>query len=169
MTYRERREARADRLREWAEKRETRAAAVFKANEPFTSDYTFNTQPGHFPQRARVIASEDRAYASLGKAREMASHADSIDAQAAAAIYSDDPDTIEALRARIASLEAEHEQIKSENAAFRTAHRAELKAMTAYQRDQAMPHRGYVLTNLTGNIARNRERLIGLERKAAQS
>jgi len=31
MTYRERREARAERLKEWAAKRETKAAAVFKA------------------------------------------------------------------------------------------------------------------------------------------
>ena len=33
MTYRERREARAERLQGWAAKREQRAAAVFKAGE----------------------------------------------------------------------------------------------------------------------------------------
>ena len=71
MTYRDRREARADRLNEWAGKREERAEAVFKAGEPFTSDYAFNTQPGHIPFRAKLIAREDRAYESTVKAASM--------------------------------------------------------------------------------------------------
>ena len=59
MTYRERRERRAERLRGWAEARQARAAATFAAHEVYRSDYAFNTQPGHIPERARVIARED--------------------------------------------------------------------------------------------------------------
>lgn len=68
-TYRERREARAERLRGFAEKREATAAATFKSHEQYRGDHAFNTQPGHIPERARVIAREDRAHESLQKAR----------------------------------------------------------------------------------------------------
>jgi len=78
MTYRERREAEAERLREWAAKREERAAAVFKQGERFHGDFAFNTQPGHIPERARLIAREDRAHESLRKAQSMESRAAGI-------------------------------------------------------------------------------------------
>ena len=97
MTYRDRREARAERLQEWAGKREDRAAAVFKAGEPFTSDYAFNTQPGHIPVRAKLIAREDRAHESVAKAASMRSRADGIEGQLAGSIYDDDPDAIDAI------------------------------------------------------------------------
>ena len=69
---------------------------------------------------------------------------------------------------RIAALETECEQVKTKNAEFRKGHKAELAAMTPYQRNQAMPYPAYVLQNLGGNITRNRQRLAGLERKAAR-
>jgi hypothetical protein len=168
MTYRERREARAERLRGWAEKREAAAAAVFKAGEPFTSDYAFNTQPGHIPFRARLIAREDRAHESLAKAQRMEARADGIEDQLATAIYSDDEDAIPRLRERIAKLEAEREQCKALNAAYRKEHKAELAAMTPYQRNQAVPFPSYHLTNLSGNISRQRKRLAQLEREEAE-
>jgi phage shock protein A len=164
MTYRDRREARAERLRGWAETRTERAEAVFKAGEPYTSDLAFNTQPGHIPFRARLIAREDRAYESLGKAASMRSRADGIEGQLAGAIYDDDPDAVEQLRARITRLETGRDKAKAANAAYRAAHRAELKAMTPYERDQAMPYPGYHFTNLSGNLSRQRARLARLER-----
>lgn len=167
-TYRERREAKAARLQEWAAKREARAAAVFKSNEPFTSDYAFNTQPGHIPLRARIIRQEDRAYESLQKAERMNSRAEGILAAADHAIYSDDPDAVERLTERVAALEAQRDRMKAANAAYRKEHRAELKAMTAYERHQAVPFPAYALTNLSGNIARNRKRLQALERSQQQ-
>ena len=166
MTYRDRREARAERLRGWADTREVRAEAVFKAGEPFTSDIAFNTQPGHIPFRAKLIAREDRAYESLGKAASMRSRADGIEGQLATSIYDDDPDAVEQLRARIARLEAERDEAKKVNAAYRKEHRAELKAMTPYERDQAMPYPGYHFQNLSGNLSRQRARLARLERRA---
>src|SRR3989304_4910642 len=107
MTYRERRLQKAERLREWAAKRTVQAQATFKANEPFTTDHAFNAQPGHIPLRSRIIAREDRAHESLAKANSMASRAANIEAAADRAIYSDDPNAIEQLETRIASLEAE--------------------------------------------------------------
>jgi hypothetical protein len=166
MTYRDRREARAERLRGWAETREERAAAVLKAGEPYTSDLAFNTQPGPMPFRTRLIAREDRAYESLAKADAMKSRADGIEAQAANAIYDDDPDAAGALRERIAGLEAERDAAKAANAAYRKAHKAELAAMGSYERGQAMPYPSYVFANLSGNISRQRARLARLEREA---
>jgi hypothetical protein len=166
MTYRERRERRAERLRGWAEKRQTSAAAVFEAGRPFTSDNAFNTQPGHIPFRARLIAREDRAHESVRKAERMHSRAAGIESQLAGAIYSDDPHAIPALRDRIAKLEAQREQIKARNAAYRKEHKAELAKLTAYGRDRALPHPSYELTNLGGNISRQKKRLAELERKA---
>jgi phage shock protein A len=166
MTYRDRREARADRLRGWAGKREERAAAVFKAGEPFTSDNAFNTQPGHIPFRAKLIAREDRAHESLGKAASMRSRADGIEGQLATSVYDDDPDAIEQLRARIARLEAEREEAKAANTAYRREHRAELAKMTPYQRGQAVPYPGYHFANLSGNLSRQRARLARLEAAA---
>lgn len=68
----------ADRYDEWAAKREAKAGAVLKRNEVFTGDHAFNTQPGHIPLRARVIAQNDRACESLNKAAEMRSKASSL-------------------------------------------------------------------------------------------
>ena len=169
MTTRERKEAKAERLRGWADKRQERATADLNSYPEMRHDWAFITQPGHIPARARMQAADDRAYASLQKARSMASRADGIESQLAGAIYSDDPDAIERLRERIAKLEAERDQCKADNAAFRKAHRAELATMTAYQRDQVMPHRGYVVTNLTGNISKQSERLTALKSTAAAS
>lgn len=166
-TYRERREARAERLQEWAGKRETRAAAVFEAGKPYTTDIAFNTQPGHIPFRAKLIAREDRAFESLTKATSMRSRASGIEDQLATSIYDDDPDVIEQLRARITRLEAERDAAKAANTAYRREHRAELKTMTPYQRGQAVPYPSYHFQNLSGNISRQRARLARLERRAS--
>lgn len=169
MTYRERREARTERLREWAGKREERAEAVFKAGEPFRGDIAFSTQPGHIPFRARLIASEDRAHESLAKAASMRSRADGIEDQLAASIYEDDPDAIEQLRARIARLEAGRDAAKAANAAYRKQHKAGLAAMGKWDRDQAMPYPAYHFQNLSGNLSRQRARLTRLEREQGQA
>ena len=172
MTYRERRLAKAERLREWAAKRETKAEAVFKANEPFTTDHAFNTQPGHIPGRDRLIAREDRAFQSLKKANEMSSRADGIEHAADRAIYSDDPDAIEQLEARITGLEAERERIKAYNLSCRKGARDVSLLDERQQADLAMIARvasyslgkngefpAYALSNLGGNVTQQRKRL----------
>ena len=151
MTYRERREAKADKLREWAEKREAHASATLTAVEPFTRDHAFNTQPGHIPGRDRINATEQRAFESLSKAQSMTQRAGGIESQLDHAIYDDDPDAIERLTEKLAELQAKREKIKDENAAAR-------KAGTD-------THPAYVLTNLSGNITRTRERIAALTRQ----
>jgi hypothetical protein len=168
MTYRDRREARVERLNGWAETREQRAAAVLKAGEQYQGDTAFNTQPGHIPARARLIASEDRAYESQNKAARMRSRADGIEGQLANAIYEDDPDAIEQLCARIATLEAERDAAKAVNANWRKAHKAELAAIgSAYLRNLALPYPSFHFQNLSGNLSRQRARLARLEQAAS--
>lgn len=175
MTYRERREARAARLREWAEKREQRAGAVFKSHEQYRGDYAFNTQPGHIPERARVIRQEDRAFESLRKADSMNERAGSIEAATDHAIYSDDTDATARLRERIAGLEAERDRIKAYNKSCKAGQRdttllnerqqATLRSIikvTSYSLGKKGEMPGYALTNLSGNIRRYKERLANL-------
>ena len=78
-TYRqEGADRKADKLEGWASKREAKAAAVLKHNEPHTRDWAFITQPGHIPIRARIIAQEDRQRESLSVAGDMRQRADSL-------------------------------------------------------------------------------------------
>ena len=174
MTYRERREAKADRLRGWAEKREAKAQELRdQTPDSLRRDHAFNTQPGHIPERARSIARDHRAYEHDQKAREMSSRAAGIDAQADRAIYSDDPDAAERLAERIAELEAERDRVKRYNAAARKgapdysilseSERATLMSMARagqVRDDRAIPR--YHLANLSANINRQKKRLAAL-------
>ena len=172
MTYRERRLNRAERLRDWAEKREAKSASAFQSARRIADGIPFG-QPilvGHHSERhhradiARIDSGMRRGIEHQDMAQSMNSRAYEIDRQADHAIYRDDPDAIERLTEKIAGLEAKREQIKAKNAAFRKAHKAELAAMpSAYERDQAMPHQAYELQNLGGNISRERERLADLQ------
>lgn len=179
MTYRERRERKAERLRGWAETREQRATATLdRDREMYRGDHAFNFQPGHIPERARVIARSDRAFESLAKAGRMSEKAGNIEAQLAAAIYSDDDDAEERLLARIRELEAERDRIKAYNASCRKGARdvalldekqrcdlAVIARVASYSLGKRGEMPSYALTNLGGNIRRNAERLEGLIRE----
>ena len=181
MTYRERKEARAERLQEWAAKRETKAAAGWERADSMASVIPFG-QPilvGHHSEgrdrryRDRIASTMDRALEDQRKAESMASRAAGIESQLASSIYSDDPDAVEALQARIAKLETEREQIKAHNKAKRNActHPADCDCRNAFPRDcncKDHPLPSYVLTNLSGNIKRNRDRLEVLKRLLAR-
>ena len=171
-TYRERRAAKADRLREWAGKREQTSSAMLESvqkraeliplGEPIHSRTDRN-------RREKIWNQFDRAHDIATKGAQMTARADGIERQTANAIYSDDADAIERLAHKVETLERQGDAIKSENAAYRKAHRVELKAMpSAWERDNAMPHRSYELTNLGATIRIARERIIGLEREAVQ-
>jgi|TARA_Y100000310_G_scaffold270935_1_gene285012 hypothetical protein len=179
MTYRERREARADRLRGWAGKREAKADGLHAQNEPYRGDFAFNTQPGHIPERARANRRSEQAHKHTVKAAEMSARADSIDRAADHAIYSDDPDAIDALKTRIAGLEAQRERIKYINATIRKGpgwetridpplsdrEKSDLELAPRYILNPGpfKGYPGYHLTNLSGNIGRQRKRLAQLE------
>ena len=186
MTYRERRLAKAERLREWAEKREQKSEAAFDSAHTISSGISMG-QPilvGHHSEgRARrdqdkIMSGMRHGIEHARKAESMNSRADNIEAAAEHAIYSDDPDAIERLEERIAELEAERDRIKAYNKTARKGspdtsllddlQRRNLAAgersCPAYQEriKHAMP--SYVLSNLSGNIARNKKRLQALKR-----
>lgn len=182
MTYRDRREARAARLREWATIREQKAAAGLAAEDPVRSDWAFITQPGHIPERARMNARDEARQRSLAKAAEMRQRADNIESAADRAIYSDDPDAREQLERRIADLEAQRRAILAYNndcrIAARVGEHGDIKLLefdtpsglrnitrmvtdcaTAGQLRPGWALPSYASSNLSGNIARLRKRL----------
>lgn len=170
MTTRERRELRAARLTEWADKREVRAEAAAEKAHDLAGMLPMG-QPilvGHHSQRGheRHIRNVNRAYSQAAEnaemARSMHSKAANITAAAEHAIYSDDGDAIERLSTRIVTLEARRAEMKAENAAYRREHKTTLAAMDAYDRGQAVPYPAYALTNLSGNISRQRRRLAAM-------
>lgn len=170
MTTREKRLAKAERLREWADGRDGKADAAYQGVKSITERIPFG-QPilvGHHSERGaradqrRIENGMDKFCEHNAKAGEMRSRADNIERQARGAIYSDDTDALERLAAKVASLEAQRDAMKARNADYRKAHRDELKALTAYGRDRALPHQGYELTNLGSTIRTARKRLEDL-------
>ena len=191
-TYRERRMARAERLREWAEKREQKADAAWEKGrqmadaiplgQPILTDHYSAKSDRSY--RNRMRSTMDRAHEHGEKARSMASRAANIEAQAEHAIYSDDEDAAERLAERIAGLEAERDRIKRYNASARKAAKSggvgDLELLDEKQRRDLLgiarhaPYQlragngmpAYVSSNLSGNIGRLRKRLEGLRGQA---
>ena len=179
-TYRERREAKADRLREWADKRDTKATAGFKKANDIADMIPFG-QPilvGHHSEgRARRDQERIRSGMTAGiehsnKADEFRRRADGIEHAAENAVYSDDVDAIERLTERIAAREAERDRIKAYNA---TARKGEpdgslldnkqrenllsIAKVASYQLGKGGAFPSYVLSNLGGTIRKDKERL----------
>lgn len=173
MTYRERRLAKAERLRGWAAKRESAASATLATDrEKYRGDWAFNTQPGHIPERARVIARTDRALESLDKAGKMERRAAGIEAQLDRTIYDDDPDAIEALTAKAESLERKRDHMKAVNKAYKAGNGPALEALgtnldilrSRLTREGIsswcrVPYPAYELTNLGATIRNARKRI----------
>lgn len=188
MTYRERREARAERLRQWAEKRDARSAAAFQTARTIADGIPLG-QPvlvGHHSEKRhrrdldRIDNGMRKGIEHGRKAESMRSRADNIEHAAERAIYSDDPDAIERLRERIADLEAARDRITAYNKACRKAgrvtpeavallddaQRSSLESITKYAAFQlraggAFPP--YMTSNLSGQISKARERLARME------
>ena len=178
MTYREKRLARAKRLREWAEKRQQKARQVFAEAEQYRGDYAFNTQPGHIPERARLIAREDRAFESLAKAHDMASRAGTIDSQVDAAVYDDDTDAVGRLRERITKRETELIETKRINALWRKGGASALRA-AGIPEEEVKRHESTMrlcqwlksplsTTGIAASIRKDKERIVRLEREAVE-
>src|SRR5665648_214214 len=122
----------------------------------------------------RITANMRRGIESTDKAAEMRAKADGIERAAAHAIYSDDPDAADALRAKIDKLEAQRARIKAYNASCRE-HKAASDASLLDDRQRAdllsiakncpyqlgkfgqMP--GYATTNLGATINAAKKRL----------
>lgn len=186
MTYRERREARAERLRDWADKRESKSDAAIGAAKELADRIPFG-QPihvGHHSQRRaerdrdRIGSGMDRGMEHHHKAQSMNARAANIEDQLAGAIYSDDTDAVEQLTARVAKLEAERDRIKAYNASCRKGARdvtvlderqqrelVSVMRVSPYSMGKNGQYPSYHLTNLSGNVARNRKRLESLKKE----
>lgn len=181
-TYRERREARADRLEEWAAKREAKAEAaserahkmmdMIPLGQPILTDHY--SAPRHRSHLAKVQSAASKSVEHAAKAHEMASKADNIRAAADRAVYSDDPDAIERLETKLAGLEARRDSIKAYNASAKKGSPDPSLLIAARDRDSVtLPHlKGFCckpdgqmrvgVSNLSATINTTRKRLEAL-------
>jgi hypothetical protein len=170
MTRRERLERKLELRQEWADKRTAKANAVFARAEHYHGDYAFNTQPGHIPERARLIKAEERAFGDMDMAKHHTQCAAGIETALDRSIFSDDDNAVEALEKRIAEREAEREQMKLINKLYRKGDAAglaalgkDLEQMHSRLKDQLswmqVPYPAYELSNLGGRITADRKRL----------
>lgn len=175
-TTRERREARAARLEEWAAKRAGQSDGMHDAARAHTAQIPFG-QPilvGHHSEKrhrnaiSRGWDAMGRAVENDQKAASMADRAANIRAQAAGAIYTDDDDAAERLTEKIEKLTAQRDAWKAANAAYRKEHKEELKGLTAWAKSERLPVAGYQITNQTANIGRLKQRLAGLDQARAR-
>lgn len=178
MTRRERLAAKLEKRERWANGHRERADVLLASTRKYDGDFAFNTQPGHIPERSRVIARQDRAFDHLCTAQHHDAKANGLADQLDRSVFSDDGDAIEQLEARIAEREAERDRIKAYNATCRAAvkagrkmgdtslldewQRADLKSCAVagqLRAEKGCPFPGYVLSNLGGRIAADRERI----------
>lgn len=195
MTRRERLERKLEKREEWANGRRAKAAQDFGRSHQLVGEIPFG-QPilvgHHSEQRHRnALKKSDNAMRRGIDSQDMAEHhaskAAGISRQLDGSIFSDDPDAIEALTAKIAKLEAEREKIKATNKIIRRKPKneptpekiteltalvgSEVAAQQLFEPDYAgrigIP--SYVLQNLGGNIATARNRIKDIGRRNAQT
>src|SRR5574341_147941 len=194
MTRRERMEARLAKRAEWADKAKVAAAGRFDAAHR-ALDGIPPGQPilvGHHSEgrhRRAIERHDDNMAAGVERAQMASRHAEvaaTLERRLDSTVFSDDPDAIPALEARIAEREAECERIRALNVAIRREVRAGLTegwlartgATEAEQREMLrnLQHSWrheptfptYVLTNLRGRIAADKERIRTIRAQAAR-
>lgn len=201
-TRRERLEARLEKRRAWAEGRKAKSERAFQAAHDAVKDIPLG-QPilvGHHSERRhrrdidRMASNMDKGVESAEMAKHHASKASGLEHTLDTSIFSDDPDAVEALEARIAELEAQRERHRKVGAAWRKAKKPKAGDAAAwapiqaacglddvqvlrYRRDCASeegflnrgPVPGYVLSNLGGNISRLRKRVEEVKRRQART
>lgn len=94
MTRRERLEAKVERRREWAAGRRDKASSLRGYTERYRGDVAFNTQPGHIPERARVIRMIDQGHEHAEMANHHEAKANGLERQLDRTVFSDDVDAI---------------------------------------------------------------------------
>ena len=179
MTRRERLERKIEKRREWAEKAETRGQALHDQAHSMASIIPFG-QPilvGHHSEsrdrnyRNRIQNKFGAAFEQMDKAKHHIGKAAGLENQLERSIFSDDPDAIENLEAKVASLEAERERMKTINKLYRKADVAGLAAISIeYESLKAKlaeagsywgsaPYLPYSLQNLGGRILDAKRRI----------
>jgi hypothetical protein len=175
MTYRERKEARLEKRLDWAAGRREKAASLRATTDRYRGDVAFNTQPGHIPERARIIQATDKAAEHQGMAAEHESKAAEISRQLDRSIYDDDPDAISQIEARITKHEAQRARMVLVNKLYKKGNaegltalgldldriKAKLAAAGGYW--GKAPHLPYEMSNLSGRIGADRKRLEAIK------
>lgn len=185
MTYRERRQRRAERLQASADRHAHRAEVagqrahkmldVIPAGQPILVGH--HSERRHRRDLARIDAALHAQHDHTRTADQLRARADEIERQAAHAIYTDDEDALDRLRARIATAEARRDRMKAINAEIRRGPGWEGRITPPLSEDERTDllnlarfgaHRkpGYppcAFQNLTGNLTRYRQRLARLE------
>lgn len=197
MTRRERLERKVEKRREWADKRDDRSEAAFDAAHRIVDGIPLG-QPilvGHHSEK-RHRRDIDRAHSNMSKGVEhgkMADHhrskAAGLEDQLGRSIFSDDPDAVEELEARIAELEAACERNTVVNKAYRKArkkfgsegdtlnHLVGVGEMTAEEAVAAarlfalcpyhkVPHPTYENSNMRNRIGAARKRIAAIRARA---
>ena len=117
-----------------------------------------HSEKRHRRDLERIDRNMQKGFAEREKANRHESRADNIESQLEKSIYDDDPDAVEALRARIEGLEEERARVKLINAWFRkAAKRAGIKAHDwSYARHDTDPEKKQqALDDVTGEAIRD--------------
>lgn len=184
MTRRERALERLERRRTWAAGRRDKAAACAAVADPYRGDIAFNTQPGHIPERARVIRATEKCFEHSSMAAHHDEKAAGIERQLASTVFSDDVNAVEALKAKITKERADVEKMKAANKIvrkFKTATPEALAALQAaglpvscaklFEPDFAgrLGFPAYMIANAGANIRRMEARIVEITRQQARS
>ncbi len=147
MTTRERLEAKAERRREWAASRSSKADATHARASELAGVIPFG-QPVHGARdrnyRERIGATMSRALEHGQMAQHHEQAAAGLERALRTSIYDDDPDAIERLEEKLGRLEEQRAAIK------------------------ARPHEGWELSNLGATIRTTRRRLEELRERAGE-
>jgi hypothetical protein len=184
MTRRERLERKLEKRREWAASRERKANAAISSAISMVSCIPMG-QPiliGHHSEKGHraLLARSDNAMRRGVESADMAKHheskAEGLEAQLDSSIYSDDPDAVEALEAKVAALEAERDRIKAFNASCRKGIPNEALLDDDQRADIAVCRRvwnmgpaaqfpAYKLSNLGATIRQAKQRIEQVKRR----
>jgi hypothetical protein len=189
MTRRERLENKLEKRLEWAEKAETRSAALSEQSHSMISVIPMG-QPilvGHHSEK-RDRNYRERAWNKMGKAVEQSNVAEhhkssamGIERALEDSIFSDDANAIEALEARIAENEAKRERMKLINKLYKKSDAEGLKALgidieslrtklaAAGGYWGKAPHLPYEMSNLGGRIQSDKKRIAAVKARQAKT
>ena len=182
MTRRERMEQRADNREAWAASATRKAEERSKASARYVEGIPFG-QPilvGHHSEKRHRRALEN-SWNAMGKAVELSDKAkrheqvaDTLRDRLETVIFSDDENAIAELETRIAEREAERDRIKAFNASCRKGS-PDLSLLTddwrmRYERLYKQgPLPAYALSNLSGRIKADRDRIKSIQYRNAKS
>lgn len=192
MTRRERLERRQEKREDWAASRDAKATADFNRARGYTEGIPFG-QPilvGHHSEKRhrRALENSDKAMRRASESSSMAEHhrskADGLARQLERSTFSDDPDAIEQLTARVEAIDAQCERRKAINREIKKGdgwadritppltpdERTELDNNARFARTIGYPP--YSLANARSNARRLRQRIAEItarQKRAAEA